>query len=456
MHPKHAEFVLPRDVNGQYNLPAGSIVTAGDTILPSQHNPPLQDIAQAVTSSLDRSGRGGMLAALNFGGFKGTNIAEGSLPTDAANIGQAGYRAVSINSKGASPGGSASVNTSAMLSAIGTLPVYGGTVIIGEPGDYAVTAASIPSTKRVRFEMPQGATVNGTQLPEIPGEWVSSARTVLFVNTGEADSFQYGLNYGLLLQAGALGNFEAAHLECNAREFGTAGKFYVGLNAHGETNSFGNVFGGNCYARSGPLAGLATEIVGAELDTEVQGAVVNRKVGLQVADVNNSLGYGAVFDMAILVTTLGPAIGYRDGLVYGDGTDAAFPLYGTAALLKASVSSTAVQIGYGFYPGRLTFSQAAVQLQSQRAGHRIAWGASDNVGAGAGEIRSDCVVNDGGKFLFTSGGAAVQNSLGLNAIQITADATNPITVFIGGVSRILERGAPGSGGLGYSMVRVLD
>jgi hypothetical protein len=37
---------MPRNPSGQYNLPAGVIVSAGEVIQPSQHNPALQDIAQ--------------------------------------------------------------------------------------------------------------------------------------------------------------------------------------------------------------------------------------------------------------------------------------------------------------------------------------------------------------------------------------------------------------------------
>lgn len=60
---------MPRDVSGNYNLPAGSIVATGDTILPSQHNPALTDIATALTQSLARNGNGPMLAPLDMGGF---------------------------------------------------------------------------------------------------------------------------------------------------------------------------------------------------------------------------------------------------------------------------------------------------------------------------------------------------------------------------------------------------
>lgn len=49
----------------------------------------MQDIAQALSSSLDRDGKGGMRANLNMGGFKLTNMAQGTNPGDPATVGQA-------------------------------------------------------------------------------------------------------------------------------------------------------------------------------------------------------------------------------------------------------------------------------------------------------------------------------------------------------------------------------
>jgi len=81
---------MPRDSAGDYTLPNGSLVATGDTILVSQHNPPLQDIEQALSGSLDRDGKGGMRASLNAGGFRMTNLAAGVADTDAATVAQLG------------------------------------------------------------------------------------------------------------------------------------------------------------------------------------------------------------------------------------------------------------------------------------------------------------------------------------------------------------------------------
>lgn len=79
---------MPRGLDGSYTLPGGSLVTVGETITPSQHNPPLQDIAQAMADSLSRDGRGGMRAAFNGGGFRATNLAAGIQPNDAVIMSQ--------------------------------------------------------------------------------------------------------------------------------------------------------------------------------------------------------------------------------------------------------------------------------------------------------------------------------------------------------------------------------
>lgn len=63
-------------------------MNTGDTILVSQHNPAMQDIANAVSNSLDRDGSGGMRAPLNMGGNKLVNVAPGVAPTDAATVSQ--------------------------------------------------------------------------------------------------------------------------------------------------------------------------------------------------------------------------------------------------------------------------------------------------------------------------------------------------------------------------------
>lgn len=47
---------MPSDANGVYSLPPGYLAVTGNTIQPSQHNPPLEDIAAALTARLSANG----------------------------------------------------------------------------------------------------------------------------------------------------------------------------------------------------------------------------------------------------------------------------------------------------------------------------------------------------------------------------------------------------------------
>src|SRR5574341_1357130 len=55
---------MPRNASGTYSLPAGNPVVTATTITSSWANTTLDDLKTEMTDSLDRSGKGGMLAAL--------------------------------------------------------------------------------------------------------------------------------------------------------------------------------------------------------------------------------------------------------------------------------------------------------------------------------------------------------------------------------------------------------
>jgi hypothetical protein len=52
--------------NGVYSLPQGYLAITGATIQASQHNPPLEDIAAALTLRLSRDGSAPMTGALQL------------------------------------------------------------------------------------------------------------------------------------------------------------------------------------------------------------------------------------------------------------------------------------------------------------------------------------------------------------------------------------------------------
>lgn len=79
---------MPRDSSGQYSLPPGTLVNSGDTVLPSQHNPAMLDIAQAISNSLPRSGAASMLSDLSMNNNRIRNVADGIDPSDVATVRQ--------------------------------------------------------------------------------------------------------------------------------------------------------------------------------------------------------------------------------------------------------------------------------------------------------------------------------------------------------------------------------
>lgn len=75
---------MPRDGNGNYALPAGYEGVTGQAILPEQHNPPLEDIAVALTGSLPVNGSKAMTGDLPMGGKKITGLGTPTNAGDAA------------------------------------------------------------------------------------------------------------------------------------------------------------------------------------------------------------------------------------------------------------------------------------------------------------------------------------------------------------------------------------
>jgi len=64
---------MPRNASGDYSLPAGNPVTTGTVISSAVQNSTMQDIATALTDSLSRTGKGGMLVPFQLA--DGTSVA---------------------------------------------------------------------------------------------------------------------------------------------------------------------------------------------------------------------------------------------------------------------------------------------------------------------------------------------------------------------------------------------
>lgn len=77
---------MPFDSNGNASLVPGYFVQNGDDVLPSQHNPPLEDVASMLGQTLLRDGRAPLSGNLNANGNKVTNLAPPTNPNDAARL----------------------------------------------------------------------------------------------------------------------------------------------------------------------------------------------------------------------------------------------------------------------------------------------------------------------------------------------------------------------------------
>lgn len=150
---------MPRNSQGEFSLVAGTLVTSGETIAPSQHNPPFQDVAQALTGSLSRDGQGGMRAPLGMGGNPIQNLQPGVQPTDAATVGQ-------ISAVTGTPAG-------AVIDFAGSVAPTGWLICAGQ----TLSRASFPdlfAAIGTTYGAPSGATFN---LPDTRGR-VSAGRDV--------------------------------------------------------------------------------------------------------------------------------------------------------------------------------------------------------------------------------------------------------------------------------------
>lgn len=79
---------MPYDVNGNFSVIAGTIVTTGDTVLPSQHNPMANDFAAGLSLAYVRDGRAPLTGDMDAAGFRVRNMGDGTLSGDAVTYGQ--------------------------------------------------------------------------------------------------------------------------------------------------------------------------------------------------------------------------------------------------------------------------------------------------------------------------------------------------------------------------------
>lgn len=79
---------MPYNPAGLFSLVASYFANPGTTIRTEQHNPPLEDIASALSSVYVRDGRAPMTGPLNMNGFAINNVVAGSSPGSVATLAQ--------------------------------------------------------------------------------------------------------------------------------------------------------------------------------------------------------------------------------------------------------------------------------------------------------------------------------------------------------------------------------
>lgn len=87
---------MPDSPSGVYTLPPSYKVANGDLTDASQHNPPFEDVQQALSNRLHRDGRTAWTGNQNANGYKLTNLKDGEDPQDAATVSQLNDMGVAI------------------------------------------------------------------------------------------------------------------------------------------------------------------------------------------------------------------------------------------------------------------------------------------------------------------------------------------------------------------------
>lgn len=160
---------MPYDSNGNYTLPDTYFVENGDTVLPIQHNPPLEDIQSALSSVLLRSGVAPMTGDLKMGTKKITGMADGAATTDAVTKGQLDLQSVRYVTKAANYTLVASDNdavvrftatATAGLTAAATLGSNWHSTIVADGGDVTIDPdASETIAGSTTLKVPNGSSV---------------------------------------------------------------------------------------------------------------------------------------------------------------------------------------------------------------------------------------------------------------------------------------------------------
>jgi hypothetical protein len=171
--------------------------------------------------------------------------------------------------------------------------------------------------------------------------------------------------------------------------YGATDDYFVASSAFAfATGASGQYFGSNPYVKATSAAASTTQVVGEEINTDVENASVARKVGLQIVDVAASTGTSSGPNAGLLFVRQAGAAGFGTGIQFGDDT-ATNSGEASVAFIRAGAASGAATTQRGIDFRNATFSSSAIDLPSSGSGTgAVTWG----TGAGGG-IYSATVAN---------------------------------------------------------------
>ena len=311
---------MPRNSSGSYTLPAGNPVVTGTTITSTWANSTLTDVASEITNSLDRSGRGAMLAALKIvdGSTSAPGLVFNTETTSGLSRSAAGQLSLSVLAtevlRLTSSGVTALVPFTASSTSltVGTNLTVNGNTTLGDAAGDTLTVASSAVTWSGNPAHSGNHTFNGnlvvnggTQLGDASGDalTVNSSSVSWPNNPAHSGNHTFNGNVGIGTAPSSFAGYGV--LSINNATNGAIANFLVNGTETGRLQAFSNTFN---VAAKGASSVLLFETNGSErvrIDS-------SGNVGVNATSPN-----AAGFNRAISVgTTAGQSAGFevqRDG-----------------------------------------------------------------------------------------------------------------------------------------------
>lgn len=264
-----------------------------------------------------------------------------------------------------------------------------------------------------------------------------------------SSGFVYG-SYANHLRIGGTGHRQALTGQITVQ--GAAqGEMNVGLCGFGFLSSgSGDIFGINAYAQALPAASSDAEIIGIEINTDVQRAVT-RKVGAQIIDVSSSVAQGTVIDSGMLIGKQPGGGGFTSGIQFGISAKSDFGIRpGGTLIYSASDAPSQLRVGIDFRKLSSGFSVAAIVLPPV-GGVGLSWGDSGE----GGKLTSNAMAS-GMNLIFADGFTVFRNRAGTSDCVRFDDnqSADKVFIYVGGSLKQVTCGPADSGGAGYRNLRV--